>query len=650
MPSAPPTPASLPASLRGVGRAIYAVTGVVDEVNDLILPGAFTKTLSTRPVKTVWHHEWKEPCGVVLSVEEWLPGDKRFAEIPDWPAQAGALVATVSYNLRTSKGRDTYEQVKQWHERGEAAFSIGYRVPETAATKRADGVRVIHSLDLFEVSPVLHGAHPMTRSLEIKSAAGTAPDMEYKATATAITLAAPESSDDIKVAGLTVKAADTSRILLIQRALDPEDPAAGTWEFPGGHLEDGENPLAAALREWQEETGSELPADASVVGSWTAPNGKYRGFVVVVPSEQSVPINRPAAERPLANPDDPKGDSPEVTAWWPLHALPDMPLLRPACRDTPWALLTGASLPQNPASGKPSPAAQQFAAAVMAAYTSPAAGGEQKAHADVAAARATPARIEHKSAHTAVAEAKSLPTPPTEAPAMSTYLPESMEAFQSRLRGLVRDLFREGNDAAWPCIEGTYPNQVIVTVHYDDGSSEDGNAYAVPYTVDADGGITLDTPQPVELATVVIPQGDGAQREATDTEDIDARVVQPAVEALTDATARVSNSGADAGQLEDVRASVRELIEALSAKGLDVAAAKVERPAAAPSGNALDLWDADAFPEDEEDEEELPNPDPDEDDGGDEDDEDAEETVRIDPAEMKALMEAFELSRTLIPS
>ncbi|MET8696955.1 NUDIX domain-containing protein [Streptomyces bauhiniae] len=648
MPSAPPTPASLPASLRGVGRAIYAVTGVVDEVNDLIMPGAFTKTLATRPVKTVWHHEWKEPCGVVLSVEEWLPGDKRFAEIPDWPAEAGALVATVSYNLRTSKGRDTYEQVKQWHERGEAAFSIGYRVPETAATKRADGVRVIHSLDLFEVSPVLHGAHPMTRSLEIKSAAGAAPDMEYKATATAITLAAPESSDDIKVAGLAVKAADTGRILLIQRALDPDDPAAGTWEFPGGHLEDGEDPLAAALREWQEETGSELPAAASVVGSWTAPNGKYRGFVVMVPSEQSVPINRPAAERPLTNPDDPKGDNPEVTAWWPLPALPDMPLLRPACRDTPWALLAGAALPQNPAGGKPGPAAQQFAAAVMAAYTAPAAGGEQKAHADIAAARgAVTPRIEHKSARAVVAEAKSLSTP-TEAPAMSTYLPESMEAFQSRLRSLVRDLFREGNDTAWPCIEGTYPNQVIVTVHYDDGfGGEDGNAYAVPYTVDADGGITLDTPQPVELATVVIPQGDGAQRAATDTEDIDARVVQPAVEALTDATTRVNNSGADAGQLEDVRASVRELIEALSAKGLDMAAATVERPAAVPSGNALDLWDADAFPEDEEDDdEELPTPE----DGEDDEEEETAETVRIDPDEMKSLMEAFELSRAPVPS
>ncbi|MFG2548250.1 hypothetical protein ACGFOM_38140 [Streptomyces sp. NPDC048594] len=91
----------------------------------------------------MWHHEWKDAVGVVLDVEERMPGDPRFADVPDWPPEVGALVATVEYNRRTSKGRDTYEQVKQWYEHGEAAFSIGYRVPADGATRRADGVRVI---------------------------------------------------------------------------------------------------------------------------------------------------------------------------------------------------------------------------------------------------------------------------------------------------------------------------------------------------------------------------------------------------------------------------------------------------------------------------------------------------------------------------
>lgn len=190
VPAVPSTPPRKPPSIRhGTVRAIFAVTGVVDEVNDLILPGAFSKTLATRRVKTVFHHEWKDPIGVVLDIEEWRPGDPRFASIPGgsaWPREAGALVATVQFNLRTQRGRDVYEQVRQWHENGEAQFSIGYKVPPGAASKRHDGVRIIHSLDLYEVSPVLHGAHPMTRSLEVK--AQSPGPVEHKSTWSAVEL------------------------------------------------------------------------------------------------------------------------------------------------------------------------------------------------------------------------------------------------------------------------------------------------------------------------------------------------------------------------------------------------------------------------------------------------------------------------------
>ncbi|MBZ6253612.1 NUDIX domain-containing protein [Streptomyces olivaceus] len=617
---------------------------MVDEVNDLIVPGAFTRTLATRRVKAVWHHEWKDAVGVVLDVEEWMPGDPRFADVPDWPAEAGALVATVEYNRRTSKGRDTYEQVKQWYEHGEAAFSIGYRVPADGATRRADGVRVIHRLELFEVSPVLHGAHPMTRALEVKAAAN--PGMEYKATPHAVELDTGKDGDRIKVAGLAVKADDTGRVLLIQRALDDEDPAAGTWEFPGGHREKDEDALAAALREWQEETGADLPGATSVVGSWTAPNGIYRGYVAVVPGESYIPLNRPHSERRVANPDDPTGDATEVTAWWPITALPDMSLLRPECRETPWSLLAGASLPQAPTGKKPSAAAQQFAADVMTTYAALGAPEAKSARAAVAAARTVLPRIEHKSARSVVAEAKSQHIAHLEGLAMSpNHLPESQEQFRARLSDSVRDLLGQDGET-WSCIEGTYPDRVIVSVHTEEPGGRSGH-YAIPYTVVPTGDISLGTPQPVELATVVLPEGASAQRAATDSEDVDARVVQPTVEALTDATARVSSTGAGPEQLEGVRDKVRTLIAALSAKGLDMdhepdAAPKMPTssagaPGAGPTG--MDLWDDSTFYDDEDDDEEPAGEEapPATEDDVDEDTDDTE-TVRMDEDEVKSAL------------
>lgn len=146
------------------------------------------------------------------------------------------------------------------------------------------------------------------------------------------------------VSGLALKAHDTGRVLMLQRGLDdPDDPAAGTWEFPGGHHEEGDlTSLHAAIREWQEEVGQELPASGVVKHTWTSPNGIYQGHVLVIPSEKDLAMHN---GRVVPNPDDPKGDHHEQAAWWdPEHAR-KIPALRQECKDhTPWKEIAKASL------------------------------------------------------------------------------------------------------------------------------------------------------------------------------------------------------------------------------------------------------------------------------------------------------------------
>jgi 8-oxo-dGTP pyrophosphatase MutT (NUDIX family) len=129
-------------------------------------------------------------------------------------------------------------------------------------------------------------------------------------------------------AGLCVAARDTGRVLMLQRAWDDTDPARGTWEFPGGRLEAGEDSRAAAEREWQEETGQRLPAGVRAAG-WAAPGGVYEGHVLVVPSESAVPLGG-AAE--VANPDDPDGDQFEALAWRDPGVIGHGPDVRPELR------------------------------------------------------------------------------------------------------------------------------------------------------------------------------------------------------------------------------------------------------------------------------------------------------------------------------
>lgn len=56
-------------------------------------------------------------------------------------------------------------------------------------------------------------------------------------------------------AGIIFREKDTGHILLMKRAGGDN---AGTWAFPAGHIEDGETPVRAAMREFEEETGGKL--------------------------------------------------------------------------------------------------------------------------------------------------------------------------------------------------------------------------------------------------------------------------------------------------------------------------------------------------------------------------------------------------------
>jgi SPP1 gp7 family putative phage head morphogenesis protein len=137
-----------------------------------------------------------------------------------------------------------------------------------------------------------------------------------------------KAAGQLVAAGLAVVAADTGRVLMLQRAMDDTDPAAGYWELPGGCIEPGEDPNNAARREWSEETGLDTPyADGGdPTPDWTSANGIYAGYVQVVLAEADVPIFDRADGM---NPDDPDGDGIEALAWWDPAQLVGNPAVRP---------------------------------------------------------------------------------------------------------------------------------------------------------------------------------------------------------------------------------------------------------------------------------------------------------------------------------
>lgn len=99
------------------------------------------------------------------------------------------------------------------------------------------------------------------------------------------------------------------QVLLIQRK---QAPFARRWAFPGGFVNEGEELLAAALRELREETGFEVPQLEQL---YTAghPGRDPRGWVVSV-----VFIGRvhPESQSAIA------ADDAAQAKWFPLQKLP----------------------------------------------------------------------------------------------------------------------------------------------------------------------------------------------------------------------------------------------------------------------------------------------------------------------------------------
>lgn len=88
------------------------------------------------------------------------------------------------------------------------------------------------------------------------------------------------------VAGCLVE--DCGRVLLLRRGIEP---ALGRWTFPGGYVDLGETPQAAALRETREEVGMSVEL-GRLLGLYTDPAHPAAAVAIY--------MAKPGAEPPMA--------------------------------------------------------------------------------------------------------------------------------------------------------------------------------------------------------------------------------------------------------------------------------------------------------------------------------------------------------------
>lgn len=150
---------------QGIVECFVAALGNKDSVGDICLPGCFSESLKRRKPRVVWGHNWNEPIGKVLEIYEVGPSDPRLPQKMK-ERGVGGLFAKVQFNLGAEKGKEAFSNVSFFGL--EQEWSIGYKTLD-AVFDSGQQANLLKEVELYEVSPVLHGANQLTATLSIKS-------------------------------------------------------------------------------------------------------------------------------------------------------------------------------------------------------------------------------------------------------------------------------------------------------------------------------------------------------------------------------------------------------------------------------------------------------------------------------------------------
>ena len=135
----------------------YAATfGNVDSVGDVILQGAFLKSLTTRKPKFCLQHDSDDLIGVISDANE---------------DTTGLYIKASFANIQCAQ--DARELVKIG---AIGEMSIGYSVKDYEY--RSDGVRVLKEIELFEISLVTFPANDKAKITKVKSLPNTEREFE----------------------------------------------------------------------------------------------------------------------------------------------------------------------------------------------------------------------------------------------------------------------------------------------------------------------------------------------------------------------------------------------------------------------------------------------------------------------------------------
>lgn len=131
-----------------------SVYGEMDSYRDIVMPGAFDKSLGEfkakgRKVPMLWQHSSRDPIGVYADIK----------------SDDHGLLVTGEINMDVQKGREAHSLMKQGALTG---LSIGFNTVMDKWDEK-NLTRELHEVELWEISPVTFPAGDSARVVDVKS-------------------------------------------------------------------------------------------------------------------------------------------------------------------------------------------------------------------------------------------------------------------------------------------------------------------------------------------------------------------------------------------------------------------------------------------------------------------------------------------------
>lgn len=556
----------------GVVKAIVAVTGIVDEVDDIIIPGAFSETLQRRTPKGVWSHDVHTWVSRTDAIGELMPGDPRLPtqwKGRPWPKDAGALVVRTAFNLGAQAGRDAYSNVT-FFDAGplgpQVEWSIGYNSIPGFTKRNRLGQRELSKIDLYEYGPVLFGAMPLAGTVGTKArifavehkggpfmgAGGSTVlgDLELKVAGKEVTPSDVKNTEKLKEYWERGEGAAKIRwgepgdfdrcVTELSKYLPPNQVkgycanrhkgATGGWP---GHAPGVEQAEADAKK-----AGKKAGDLDSIETQGAALLDTLEGKAVAAPEQDEaraalVALGMTDDEIEAALADDPEWTSVPEDAGVAVEPIDGDEQRSDAQSPDPEQVVEPESTTMKPAGElavgddviELKSASGTLTGPIQATTTrGPLVGLAIETKAGVKTAwvpRDDRVQVHHDPHHeikaglAMVAERKDYP-----------FLPGSVEERQQEIREAVRDLLLpepddQGNIRAYVSLDATFADYVVATLNdYSMPGPDEDHSFVIPYTITDDGEVDLGQPIPVEKQVVLVPadaEDEAASTSAADT-------------------------------------------------------------------------------------------------------------------------------------